>query len=677
MMNWVFTTFSLIQILISLFTLFVALRLWQHRAVSGSRALALMMLCVTIWALATGIETASISTQAKIFWSKVEYIGIAPAPVLFLLFILGYTNQEKLFAFPRTVLLWAVPLVTFLMALTNEWHGLMWNSFTRIPGTNLMLYGHGTWFWVNVVFAYGIMVLALAMLLSATVRSPQYYRQQAFSLIVASFFPWLGNIAYVTNIAPGEDLTPVGFAVCGIIITFSMARLGLFDLVPVAREQVIEWMELGLLILDDRDRVVDINESARRLLAQLEGPLPLPKTGWVGQPAARIASAWPDFARVLPFASEGNFELTLNGNEPRILELRVSILSGKRGRRTGKMLLLNDITRLKQVQQEALRAREIAEILSQTSNALGSAPSLTAGLDIVLEQAGRVVACDGGMFLLRDDGSLHMGTQRGLDLDAATLEQFCPVPPDEGNEDGAWSAVKAEITACLNAKGAGICSELWAPIYYKENLSGALLLFRRSPQAFTPDDEHVAQALAVQVSIALENARMFTKVQNQAITDGLTGLTNRRHFFTLAVNLYEHALRYSEPYAIIIMDIDHFKRVNDRYGHLSGDEVLRALAALCKGMLRKIDILGRYGGEEFVVALPNTSLENAVQVAERLRLAIASASFEYRGQSIHITVSQGVAALAHDQEEFETVLERADRALYAAKNAGRNCVRTI
>jgi diguanylate cyclase (GGDEF)-like protein len=126
-----------------------------------------------------------------------------------------------------------------------------------------------------------------------------------------------------------------------------------------------------------------------------------------------------------------------------------------------------------------------------------------------------------------------------------------------------------------------------------------------------------------------------------------------------------------------MLDIDHFKQVNDRYGHLSGDEVLRELALRCKSLIRKIDIIGRYGGEEFVLALPNTDLDNAMMVAERMRHGIDSAGFTYRGQSIRVTVSQGVAAKSGKNDGFESVLERADKALFLAKHAGRNCVKSV
>ena len=354
------------------------------------------MLAVTLWALATGIETASVSTEAKIFWSKVQYIGIAPTPVFFLTFILEYTNQEHLLKRLPKLALWIIPILTFLLAATNELHSLMWTSYTRIPGSNLMIYGHGAWFWFNVIFTYGVLVLALVMLVRALARSPNYYRHQAFSLVVSMIFPWLGNIVYVANLAPGEDLTPAGFAITGVILAFSMARLGLFDLVPVARERVIDWMELGFIVLDDRDRIVDMNEAAEQVISQVEDPAALPATG-VGQSAARISAQWADFSAVYPFGEEGHYELSLGSDSARrFFELRVSLLSNKQGGRTGKLLLLHDITRLKLIQQDALRAQEIAMLLHETSNVLSSAPDLTQGLDVVLDQIGRVVACDGG-----------------------------------------------------------------------------------------------------------------------------------------------------------------------------------------------------------------------------------------------------------------------------------------
>ena len=349
-----------------------------------------MMLTVTIWALATGIETASVSTEAKIFWSKVQYIGIAPTPVFFLIFILEYTNQEHLLKRLPKASLWVIPILTFLLAATNELHSLMWTSFTRIPGSNLMIYGHGAWFWLNVIFAYSVLVLALVMLVRALVRSPNYYRQQAFSLVVSMIFPWLGNIVYVANIAPGEDLTPTGFAITGVILTFSMARLGLFDLVPVARERVIDWMELGFIVLDDRDRIVDMNEAAEQVITQVEDSAELPSPGWVGQSAARIAEQWADFAAVYPFGEEGHHELSLgSGSARRYFELRVSLLSDKQGWAHREAAPPSRYHPAQGYSTGRTARAGDRQLLKETSNVLSSAPDLAQGLDVVLEQIGQ------------------------------------------------------------------------------------------------------------------------------------------------------------------------------------------------------------------------------------------------------------------------------------------------
>jgi diguanylate cyclase (GGDEF)-like protein len=122
-----------------------------------------------------------------------------------------------------------------------------------------------------------------------------------------------------------------------------------------------------------------------------------------------------------------------------------------------------------------------------------------------------------------------------------------------------------------------------------------------------------------------------------------------------------------------MLDIDHFKRVNDRYGHATGDQTLRGLTERCRTISRALDIIGRYGGEEFVILLPETNLESARIVAERLRQSITSDSFATEAGPLRITISIGVAE-ASDSDTLSTLIERADTALYEAKRAGRNCV---
>ncbi|MDB5989125.1 MAG: hypothetical protein JWQ10_528 [Herbaspirillum sp.] len=177
------------------------------------------------------------------------------------------------------------------------------------------------------------------------------------------------------------------------------------------------------------------------------------------------------------------------------------------------------------------------------------------------------------------------------------------------------------------------------------------------------------------ISLEKEREAFITQLQATSDTDFLTGLMNRRAFFTQGQSMFANAQRYQHNLALILMDIDYFKRVNDDHGHQTGDIVLRQVAALCRLMHRKGDIVVRYGGEEFLMLLPNTNLEQAAMVAEKLRIAIASQRVTaVSGAELQLSASFGVAAYANDNT-LEALIWRADKALYQAKNSGRNQVK--
>lgn len=177
--------------------------------------------------------------------------------------------------------------------------------------------------------------------------------------------------------------------------------------------------------------------------------------------------------------------------------------------------------------------------------------------------------------------------------------------------------------------------------------------------------------------ICLEREREALIIQLQATsdTDFLTGLMNRRAFFTQGEPQFAIAQRYQNDLALILMDIDYFKQVNDKYGHQNGDAVLQQVAALCRQLHRKVDIVVRYGGEEFLILLPQTNLAQATAVAEKLRIAIAAQTVTLTsGATLRISASFGVAAY-DDDTSLNALIWRADKALYKAKNSGRNQVR--
>ena len=178
------------------------------------------------------------------------------------------------------------------------------------------------------------------------------------------------------------------------------------------------------------------------------------------------------------------------------------------------------------------------------------------------------------------------------------------------------------------------------PLLHEESLLGLLWLWGEN---LRKEDLPAMSIFANQVAVAIENARLFSEVQRLASLDDLTGLHNRRHFYSIAQIEFSRGRRYKRALAAMMLDIDHFKKFNDTYGHAIGDQVLQVVAKLCKQSLRETDILGRYGGEEFVILLPETNLEVAKTVAERLRKSIDEALISTQKGDLRVTVSIGVA----------------------------------
>lgn len=213
------------------------------------------------------------------------------------------------------------------------------------------------------------------------------------------------------------------------------------------------------------------------------------------------------------------------------------------------------------------------------------------------------------------------------------------------------------------------------PLVSRGDVFGVLLVGSTQIDAYTSDQIEMIEAIALQNSAAINNARLFEQVQEQAITDALTNLDNRRHFDMKIKNEIDRARRYQHNFSLIMMDIDHFKSVNDRYGHLAGDYILREIAKLSKGLLRKADSAFRYGGEEFMFLLPETKKEEAFPVAERIRQTIEDTQFVYKDTRISLTVSLGICDFQDEKKDPDALINSVDNALYEAKESGRNNTR--
>lgn len=183
--------------------------------------------------------------------------------------------------------------------------------------------------------------------------------------------------------------------------------------------------------------------------------------------------------------------------------------------------------------------------------------------------------------------------------------------------------------------------------------------------------------LSGQLALEIRKVKLYERIQELAITDGLTGVFVRRHFLERLHEEMTRSLRYSLNLSFLMLDIDHFKQQNDTHGHLVGDVVLKETAQILKANLREVDLLSRYGGEEFSIVLPDTDEEGALQVAERIRLAVEEYDFKAYEELLKITISIGVAVFPEDAANVQGLIDRADSALYQAKQKGRNRVCTV
>ena len=227
------------------------------------------------------------------------------------------------------------------------------------------------------------------------------------------------------------------------------------------------------------------------------------------------------------------------------------------------------------------------------------------------------------------------------------------------------------------------------PLLLSGKVNGMISAQSYQPDSYKDEDRELLEILAAHAAIALENAKLFSEMQEMADKDPLTGLMlNRRKFYELAEREFARAKRYPESLSVIMLDVDHFKNFNDQFGHKIGDLILKMAAEICIQNVRHVDIVGRHGGEEFIILFPSTNAKNAAEVAERIRRQIETSSLKDASQfletvngvliapeTVHVTVSVGVAELDDTYSSIDVLVDHADRAMYLAKNEGRNQVK--
>lgn len=357
-----------------------------------------------------------------------------------------------------------------------------------------------------------------------------------------------------------------------------------------------------------------------------------------------------------------------------------------------KIIWLSARQAMKEIETAETRQRELSEArvshaLYKVSEILNASLNIEEVLDATMDCISKIVEADFTALALYDEQTgvstilRAVGVERREEIEGKTfraeesLVGWVTSPerylfyPDFRTRKIQKPIFGKNISAVKNI-GTFFCY----PLVSGSEFLGSLTLTFEEDHALPEYERNALTTLARMAATSISNAYLHDRVARMATTDGLTGLYNHRYFQERLAERIEEARRHPTRHSLVLVDIDHFKKVNDTYGHPVGDEVLKRLAILLKESVRTIDLAARYGGEEFVLLLANTDRKGALQLAERVRKEAKKLKFETDDAEFSITLSMGVATFPDDARTKESLIENADEALYYAKEHGRNKV---
>src|SRR6266498_5729874 len=304
---------------------FVAIYVWQRRATtSGGLALALLALACAEWSLGYALEIAGADLPTKIFWGKSQYIGIATVPLLWVIFAYSYSTKGIRITRRNVILLSIVPLITLILAFTNELHHLIWKDIRiHAVGTfSALEVTHGFWFWMYWMYSNTLLLLGTTFILQSFNRMKGLFRRQNIILLIAVLTPWVGNVLYVSGLSPipNLDITPFAFTISVVVFAWGISSLKLVNLAPVARDLVVEKMPDGMIVLDAQGNIVAINAAVQKVLG-------VSASQAIGQRARDVFNAWPSLVERYANMRGGQDEIGFGEGESQTwYELRMSPL---------------------------------------------------------------------------------------------------------------------------------------------------------------------------------------------------------------------------------------------------------------------------------------------------------------------------------------------------------------
>lgn len=326
---------------------------WRRNAYPGSRPLAILLACLAWWSFTYALFWLRLPWFSEFFWLDATYAGLAIVPVALLGFTLEFTGRGAFLSRRNIALLLLIPVLANIILWTDPLHDWFFAG-KRMSGEGTILDG-GWGFYLFFGYAYVLVLTSLGFLLQSFVRAKGLYRQQISALLIGLLIPVVGNIVSLVGGSPLEnlDLTPVLFTMTGLMFAYALFRLGLLDIVPIARSTVVEQMSDGVLVLDAQGRVVDINPAAMRLM-QMEG-----KASPIGQSARDLLEPWPILRDRFSGVAAAQQEVTVPENPDQTIDLRIAPIISRGGAANGRLIILRDISKRTLAERELRRSNQL------------------------------------------------------------------------------------------------------------------------------------------------------------------------------------------------------------------------------------------------------------------------------------------------------------------------------
>jgi diguanylate cyclase (GGDEF)-like protein/PAS domain S-box-containing protein len=471
---------------------------------------------LAIWTLTYAIHFSVVTEQARFFWLRATYLGVLTVPTTFLAFSIQYANRGQWLKKRVIALLTIEPVLTFILLWTDPWHNLFFGG-KHVEG---MILDGGPWFWINAFYSYGLVLFAMILLITVYRHTVRPLKGQAATVLAGALLPLAINIVEVAGLNPfsGLDLTPFAFTITGICFTVGFSRYRLLDLVPIARDALIESMNDGVMVLDAQNRIVDVNQTALQMLGK-------PGQSVIGEPAesvfANVSEIYNQFWDTLTTRQE----IVIGDEKSLYFDLRISPLYDRKGHYSGRLIVARDITERRLVEQAEHEQRVLAEAMRETAAALNSSHTFEDMLDRLMDNVGHVVPYDMATFMLVDEHKIARAArsrgyrEHGLDENLLNysvneIPNYCTmmgtaqalVIPDT-HQSKNW-VVKEGLDK--------ICSYAGVPLQVKGEVIGFLELTSLTPNYYNQTHADRLQAFANQVAIVVENARLLEEAQQRA-----------------------------------------------------------------------------------------------------------------------------------------------------------------